>query len=65
MRITAFISKEQIFCVAVVPDGMPVVTFDKTGLEHGGPLIADCHSPPSYPATNLTWYVNEQKVSYC
>lgn len=50
--------------VTVVPDGIPVVTVDRAGLEHGGPLIADCSSPASYPAANLTWYVNDQRVSY-
>ncbi|XP_049826288.1 uncharacterized protein LOC126266430 [Aethina tumida] len=48
--------------VAVVPVGVPNVTVDKAGLEHGGPLIADCLAPPSFPAANLTWYVNDQKV---
>lgn len=48
--------------VAVVPDGVPVVTVERAGLEHGGPLIAACRSPPSFPAANLTWYVNDQRV---
>ncbi|CAH1126295.1 unnamed protein product [Ceutorhynchus assimilis] len=48
--------------VAVVPAGVPLVTVDKTGLEHGRPLIADCHAPPSHPAANITFFVNDEKV---
>ncbi|XP_050312264.1 uncharacterized protein LOC126747570 [Anthonomus grandis grandis] len=48
--------------VAVVPVGIPLVTVDKTGLEHGRPLIADCHVPPSHPASNVTFFVNDEKV---
>ncbi|XP_056645045.1 uncharacterized protein LOC130450598 [Diorhabda sublineata] len=48
--------------VAVVPVGVPTVSVDKAGLEHGRPLIADCHAPPSYPATNITLYVNDERV---
>ncbi|XP_074037290.1 uncharacterized protein [Leptinotarsa decemlineata] len=48
--------------VAVVPVGVPIVTVDRAGLEHGRPLIADCHAPPSYPAANITLYVNDERV---
>ncbi|XP_018328873.1 uncharacterized protein LOC108739465 isoform X2 [Agrilus planipennis] len=48
--------------VAVVPNGAPVVRVDKSKLEQGGPLIAECTAPPAYPAPNLTWFVNDQKV---
>ncbi|XP_031340301.1 uncharacterized protein LOC116168514 [Photinus pyralis] len=46
----------------VVPEGAPVVSVDRGGLERGGPLIADCAAPPSSPAPNITWYVNDQRV---
>ncbi|KAH0999405.1 hypothetical protein HUJ05_013344 [Dendroctonus ponderosae] len=46
----------------VVPAGVPLVTVDKTGLEQGRPLIADCHAPPSHPAANITFFVNDEKV---
>lgn len=53
-----------IFCLfPVVPDGVPAVTVDRAGLERGGPLIAECKAPPASPAPNLTWYVNDQRVS--
>ncbi|XP_044747313.1 uncharacterized protein LOC123308630 isoform X2 [Coccinella septempunctata] len=48
--------------IAVVPDGVPVITVDKSSLEQGGPLISECSAPASFPALNLTWYVNDQKV---
>ncbi|XP_030762528.1 uncharacterized protein LOC115887281 [Sitophilus oryzae] len=48
--------------VAVVPVGVPLVTVDKSGLEHGRPLIATCHAPPSHPAANITFFVNDEKV---
>ncbi|KAL3288852.1 hypothetical protein HHI36_003299 [Cryptolaemus montrouzieri] len=46
----------------LVPDGVPVITLDKSSLEQGGPLITDCSAPASFPALNLTWYVNDQRV---
>ncbi|CAH1960110.1 unnamed protein product [Acanthoscelides obtectus] len=48
--------------VVVVPVGVPIVIVDKAGLEHGRPLIADCHAPPSFPASNITLYVNDERV---
>uniref|UniRef100_A0AAR5P519 Ig-like domain-containing protein n=3 Tax=Dendroctonus ponderosae TaxID=77166 RepID=A0AAR5P519_DENPD len=48
--------------VAVAPVGIPMVLVDKTGLDHGRPLIADCHAPPSHPAANITFFVNDEKV---
>ncbi|KAG5889866.1 hypothetical protein JTB14_003597 [Gonioctena quinquepunctata] len=48
--------------VVVVPVGVPIVTVDRAGLEHGRPLIADCHAPPSFPAANITLYVNDERV---
>ncbi|KAK9876192.1 hypothetical protein WA026_011313 [Henosepilachna vigintioctopunctata] len=47
---------------SMVPDGVPVITVDKSSLEQGGPLISDCSAPASFPALNLTWYVNDQRV---
>ncbi|KAL1502012.1 hypothetical protein ABEB36_007225 [Hypothenemus hampei] len=48
--------------VAVVPVGVPLVLVDKSGLEQGRPLIATCHAPPSHPAGNVTFFVNDEKV---
>ncbi|XP_066249284.1 uncharacterized protein [Euwallacea similis] len=48
--------------VAVVPAGVPHVKIDKSGLDHGRPLIADCEAPSSSPASNVTFFVNDEKV---
>ncbi|XP_044740030.1 uncharacterized protein LOC123301359 [Chrysoperla carnea] len=48
--------------VVEIPNGIPVVTVDRLRFAQGGPLIADCTAPPSSPATNLTWFVNDQRV---
>lgn len=50
--------------VSVVPDGVPTIAVNRDGLDRGGPLIADCSAPPAFPAPNLTWFVNDQRVSY-
>uniref|UniRef100_A0AAR5P6H8 Ig-like domain-containing protein n=1 Tax=Dendroctonus ponderosae TaxID=77166 RepID=A0AAR5P6H8_DENPD len=55
-------SMSALMTVVVVPAGVPLVTVDKTGLEQGRPLIADCHAPPSHPAANITFFVNDEKV---
>lgn len=49
--------------ILVVPAGVPTVTVDREGLEHGKPLVIDCYSPASSPAVNITFYVNDEKVS--
>lgn len=50
--------------IAVVPDGVPVITVDKSSLEQGGPLVSECSAPASFPALNLTWYVNDQRIDF-
>lgn len=50
--------------VSVVPVGVPQVSVNKSGLENGRALIADCHAPSSYPACNVTFFVNDEKVSF-
>lgn len=55
---------KRVFCfVTDIPDGIPVITVDRLKFAQGGPLIADCIAPPSSPAANLTWFVNDQRVS--
>lgn len=57
---------QQLMSLSVVsepPNGVPVVTVDRARYDSGGPLIAECTAPPSAPAANLTWYVNDQRVS--
>lgn len=46
-----------------MPDGVPTIAVNRDGLDRGGPLIVDCSAPPAFPAPNLTWYVNDQRVS--
>lgn len=36
---------------------------EKDSYEIGYTLRGNCTSPPSYPAVNLTWYINKKKVS--
>lgn len=50
------------YSFAVVPAGVPLVIVDKTGLDQGRPLIAECHAPPSHPPANITFFVNDEKV---
>lgn len=41
----------------------PNVTTDRMTYVGGDHIRANCTSPPSLPAANITWYVNEQMVS--
>ncbi|XP_026750925.2 uncharacterized protein LOC113511500 [Galleria mellonella] len=40
----------------------PNVTSDRMSYVGGDHIRANCSSPPSLPAANITWYVNEQMV---
>ncbi|XP_017780103.1 PREDICTED: uncharacterized protein LOC108565259, partial [Nicrophorus vespilloides] len=46
-----------------VPEGKPEVFIEKDMYEIGYTLRGNCTSPPSYPAINLTWFLNEKKVN--
>ncbi|CAG9792367.1 unnamed protein product [Diatraea saccharalis] len=49
--------------VVVEPPLMgPNVTSDRMTYVGGDHIRANCSSPPSLPAANITWYVNEQMV---
>ncbi|XP_075215023.1 synaptogenesis protein syg-2-like [Lycorma delicatula] len=46
--------------VVDIPASEPEVRSEKRNYESGEQIRANCTSPPSYPAANLTWYLNEQ-----
>lgn len=39
------------------------MTIEKGSRELGYPLRGNCTSSRSYPPVNLTWYLNDRKVS--
>ncbi|XP_025193341.1 uncharacterized protein LOC112593207 [Melanaphis sacchari] len=53
---TAIVSKRII--VVELPKSKPVIVTDKDKYDPGDTLIANCTSPTSKPATNLTFYLN-------
>ncbi|GJQ72683.1 hypothetical protein Trydic_g1341 [Trypoxylus dichotomus] len=48
--------------VVQMPVGDPEVFVEKDIYEIGYPLKGNCSSPLSYPAMNLTWYLNGKRV---
>lgn len=52
-----------ILSISDLPKGEPEMTIEKGSRELGYPLRGNCTSSPSYPAVNLTWYLNDRKVS--
>lgn len=51
------------FVVVDVPEEEPVVAVDRLRYSAGDHIRANCSSSLSYPAANITWFVNEQKVN--
>ncbi|KAG1705804.1 Junctional adhesion molecule A [Nymphon striatum] len=49
--------------VFVIPDRKPFVYSAKRQYQIGERAVLNCTSPPSYPATELYWYVNGEKVA--
>lgn len=49
--------------VVALPIGEPVVTLEKPFIGRVDSMIAHCKIGPSYPAANITWYINGRKVS--
>jgi hypothetical protein len=47
---------------ADLPDGDPAVFAEKQKYSLGEKIRANCTSRASYPAANLTWFVNGQQV---
>ncbi|KAJ8917981.1 hypothetical protein NQ315_011434, partial [Exocentrus adspersus] len=46
-----------------VPIDDPVVFISKELLEIGYTIRGNCTTPPSYPAANVTWYLNGRKIN--
>ncbi|XP_074025465.1 uncharacterized protein [Leptinotarsa decemlineata] len=49
--------------VVDIPLGDPVLDTEKELLEVGATLKGNCSSPPSYPAANITWFLNGKQVN--
>lgn len=49
--------------VAEIPSSDPVLNIDPVKVEIGKTIVADCYSPGSDPAANITWYINDIKLN--
>ncbi|XP_075216306.1 uncharacterized protein LOC142321793 [Lycorma delicatula] len=49
----------------VIPalNGSPELTMEKGRYALGDVIRGNCSSPPSKPAANVTWYINEEKIN--
>ncbi|XP_077295485.1 uncharacterized protein LOC143917774 [Arctopsyche grandis] len=54
--------KSAAMMVVEVPEQVPTVSVDRLRYSAGDRIRANCSSSLSYPAANITWFVNEQKV---
>ena len=45
-----------------LPEGRPKLTGGKITYRPGDLVHLNCSAPKSRPATNLTWFINEQQV---
>lgn len=50
--------------VAELPSENPSVYTEKNKYSLGEKIRANCTSPPSFPAVNLTWFINGQMVCH-
>ncbi|XP_046389572.1 uncharacterized protein LOC124158492 isoform X2 [Ischnura elegans] len=48
--------------VVDLPDDTPIVRTEKTRYSSGERIRANCTSPSSFPAANLTWFLNGKQV---
>lgn len=51
-------------CVTEAPSGKPTLRLEKTHYGVGETIRGNCSSPISSPASNITWLVNNEKVSF-
>ncbi|XP_019867191.2 uncharacterized protein LOC109596140 isoform X2 [Aethina tumida] len=49
--------------VTELPSSKPVMNIEPTKVEIGKKIKAECYSPGSDPAANLTWYINDEEVT--
>lgn len=54
--------KSAYMTVVEIPLHEPLMTIEKARYAAGERLRANCTSPPSFPAVNITWFVNGQPV---
>ncbi|KAF4521997.1 hypothetical protein B566_EDAN010846, partial [Ephemera danica] len=55
--------KSALMLVVDVPQDVPLITVEKLRYSLDEPIAANCTSPASFPAANLTWLINEMQVS--
>ncbi|KAJ4439996.1 hypothetical protein ANN_08127, partial [Periplaneta americana] len=53
--------KSGLMIVVDLPEGDPSMFTEKHKYSLGEKIRANCTSKPSYPASNLTWFVNGQQ----
>ncbi|XP_021942128.1 uncharacterized protein LOC110841141, partial [Zootermopsis nevadensis] len=56
--------KSGLMIVVDLPEGDPALLAEKLKYSLGEKIRANCTSRASYPAANLTWFVNGQQVNY-
>ncbi|XP_071446191.1 uncharacterized protein [Hetaerina americana] len=54
--------KAATMVVVDFPDDTPIVSTEKTRYSSGERIRANCTSPSSFPAANLTWFLNGKQV---
>lgn len=47
-----------------VPQEDPTLKITAQKIAPGEMIKAECRSPKSYPAMNITWFINDEEVSY-
>jgi hypothetical protein len=52
-----------ILLYADLPQDVPSITTEKLRYSLDEPIAANCTSPYSFPAANITWFVNNVHVS--
>lgn len=46
-----------------MPNVDPILDIEPIKVDIGKKITADCYTPGSDPAANITWYINYEKVS--
>ncbi|XP_060523980.1 uncharacterized protein LOC132700585 [Cylas formicarius] len=49
--------------VVDIPIEDPVLAVEKDLLDIGEVILANCTAPPSFPATNISWYLNGKRIT--
>ncbi|XKL67164.1 hypothetical protein PGB90_010584 [Kerria lacca] len=56
--------KKMLIIVTEKPETSPFINVEKTKYSEGDIIKANCTSYKGYPAANLTWFINNQEVTY-